>query len=198
MNPGPTSDRVFAALKLHILSGDVLPCEKLEPSLFAEQLNSSVTPVRDALHRLAGERLVETRASEGFYLPLVTEPGLRDLYAWNAELVRLIVRAWQGGHPGGKAGNPSADIPRATAMLFQLFAAGSANREHAYQIELSNDRLATARAAERQVLNHLEPELREIAGAFDDRATSELLKLVATYHHRRMKATPTIVRALYS
>uniref|UniRef100_UPI000A6AA556 GntR family transcriptional regulator n=1 Tax=Sphingomonas asaccharolytica TaxID=40681 RepID=UPI000A6AA556 len=94
MNPGATSERVFDALKHDILSGELPPGTKLEPAALADRLNSSVTPVRDALHRLAGALLVEMRASEGFYLPFVTEPGLRDLYAWNAELVRTLVRAW--------------------------------------------------------------------------------------------------------
>ncbi|HEX7693954.1 MAG TPA: GntR family transcriptional regulator [Sphingomonas sp.] len=197
MNPGVTSERVFAALKEHILSGAVLPGEKLEPHLFADQLNSSVTPVRDALHRLAGERLVDMRASEGFYLPLVTEPGLRDLYQWNADLIRLATRHWRADHVGGKADTLAADVGRATAMFFALFATRSGNREHTQLIDHANDRLATPRVAERRVLDDLEAELRALAVTFDNGTTSALLALVARYHRRRLHATPAIVRALY-
>lgn len=197
MNPGATSERVFDALKHDILSGELPPGTKLEPAALADRLNSSVTPVRDALHRLAGALLVEMRASEGFYLPFVTEPGLRDLYAWNAELVRTLVRAWPDRRAPLKADALPADIGRATAAFFELFVGRADNREHVYQMGLANDRLARARVAERRVFDDLEAELREMAMAFDNATSAELLKRVAAYHRRRLHATAAIVRALY-
>lgn len=197
MNAGATSERVFHALKRYILSGDALPGERLEPASFSERLNSSVTPVRDALHRLVGERLVETRMGEGFYLPLVTEPGLRDLYSWNGQLIRAIVRAAAHNGARPKANELPADIGHATVSFFDLFGAASSNAEHRYQIDLANDRLATARVAERDVLSGLEEELHGLALAYDDAAPNAVLKLVAAYHRRRLRATSSIVRALY-
>ena len=197
MNPGMTSERVFAGLKRDILSGVLPPGTKLEPASLAEQLNSSVTPVRDALHRLAGARLVEMRTSEGFYLPLTTEPGLHDLYAWNAGLVRLLVRSWSGQRISLKADELPADIGRATMAFFNLFVGATGNREHVYQMDLANDRLAAPRAAERHVFDDLESELRGLAVAFDNDPTGELLKRVVAYHRRRLHAVAAIVRALY-
>lgn len=197
MNPGATSERVFDALKREIVSGERTPGTKLEPAALAEQLNSSVTPVRDALHRLAGAHLVELRASEGFYLPFVTEPGLRDLYAWNAELARLLVRSWPSQRPPLKADNLPADIGCATAAFFELFVVPANNREHAHQMVFANDRLAAPRAAERRVFEDLELELRTLAVALDNEPASKVIKLVAAYHRRRLHAAPAIVRALY-
>ena len=197
MNPGTTSERVFDALKREIISGERAPGTKLEPAALAEQLNSSATPVRDALHRLAGAHLVELRASEGFYLPFVTEPGLHDLYVWNAELVRMMTRSWSSERPPHKADSLPADIGRATASFFDLFVVPANNREHAYQMDFANDRLAAPRAAERHVFENLEAELRTLALAFDNEPTAELLKLIVAYHRRRLQATATIVRALY-
>lgn len=197
MNPGATSERVFEALKRDVLSDNLPPGTKLEPAMLADRLNSSVTPVRDALHRLAGAHLVEMRASEGFYLPLVTEPGLRDLYQWNAELVRILARSWPSDRAPLKADALPADVGRATTAFFELFAGRTDNREYIHQIDIANDRLAAARVAERRVFDDLEPELRAMAVAFDNRPTSELLKLVAAYHRRRLHATAAIVRALY-
>lgn len=196
MNPGATSERVYDALKRHLTSGEATPGDKLDPAGFADRLNSSITPVRDALHRLAGERLVEARASDGFHVPLVTEPALRDLYAWNAQLARLIVRSWTR-QQSLKANNLAVDIGRATSAFFDLLAAASPNAEHRRQIDSINDRLATARVAERDVLTELEGELRALAVAFDTSGTTELLKLIAAYHRRRLAATPAIVRAMY-
>src|SRR3546814_94230 len=70
-----------------------------DPAVLAELLASRVTPVRDALHMLAGEGLVEARTSGGFHLPSIDEPGLEDLYAWAGEVAALAIRAWPRGKP---------------------------------------------------------------------------------------------------
>ncbi|MDO7843589.1 GntR family transcriptional regulator [Sphingomonas immobilis] len=194
---GATSERVYDALKQRILSGEILPGERLEPAAFAEQLNSSVTPVRDALHRLEGERLVDTRASEGFHLRMVSEPALRDLYAWNAQLLRLTARAWPDRPAAHKADTLPIDLQRAIRAFFDLFAARSDNSEHGEQLDNINDRLASARVAEARVFDGLEAELRGLALLFDHEGTTALLKGVDRYHRRRLAATPAIVRALY-
>ena len=197
MNSGATSERVYDALKTRILAGTILPGEKLEPASFADELASSITPVRDALHRLTGERLVETRTSEGFHLPLMTEPLLRDLYAWNGQLSRLIVTTWRHGAAVRRANGFSVDPERATRTLFELIGARSDNKVHADQIDSTSDRLAAPRMAEARVLPELEAELRTMAVAFDHDEPRLLLKLLAAYHRRRVQATATIVRALY-
>jgi DNA-binding GntR family transcriptional regulator len=197
MNSGVTAERVYDALKRRLLSGDLLPGERLEPARFAAELTSSVTPVRDALNRLEGERLVETRASEGFHLPLVAEPMLRDLYQWNAALLRLVARSWRAVPHGARANALPVDLGRAVPAFFALFAARSDNREHEAQIAAANDRLAIARVAEAATLDALEDELRGLAVAFDEESLPVLLRLVDRYHRRRVSAAPRILRALY-
>ena len=88
--PG-TFDRVYAALKQRLRSGDYRPGDRLEPAALSEELNASVTPIRDALHRLTGERLVEAPRHEGFRVPMLTETMLRHLYAWHQDLLLLAI-----------------------------------------------------------------------------------------------------------
>lgn len=197
MNSGVTAERVYDALKRRLLSGAVLPGDRIEPTRFAEDLSSSVTPVRDALHRLAGERLVETKTSDGFHLPLVTESALRALYTWNDDLVRLAVRSWPSGANAVRADELSADAGQATRQLFAAIGARSFNPEHGAQLDACSDRLAAVRAAERRVLDHVESELRTLALAFDNGLPAEFVKLVRAYHRRRALATPEVVHALY-
>lgn len=197
MNSGVTAERVYDTLKQHLLSGAIAPGERLEPARFAEDLASSVTPVREALHRLTGERLVETRASDGFHLPLITEAHLRDLYAWNAALLHLTVQHWPQGPAGARADALAVDAPSATAMLFTLIGLRSANIEHGAQVAAANDRLAASRAVEGQALDGIEAEVRAMAMAFDHAGPVELLKQIRAYHRRRVAAAPGIVRALY-
>jgi DNA-binding FadR family transcriptional regulator len=197
MNAGATAERVYDGLKQRVLSGELKPGERLEPERFAQALSSSVTPVRDAFNRLVGERLVETRASEGFCMPVVAEPMLRDLYAWNAALLRLVVRSWPRPAEAVRADMLPADPARAAPAFFARLALRSANREHAAQVEAVSDRLAAARAAETQVLDGIEAELGALAAALGQVGTGELLRLLAAYHRRRIGAAPQILAALY-
>lgn len=198
MSSGVTSERVYDALKRRLLSGAHLPGERLEPARFAEELASSVTPVRDALNRLVGERLVETRASDGFRLPLVTEAHLRDLYRWNAAVIALATQAWTGTGAAHRADALAIDAPRAAAMLFALIGQRSSNPEHAVHLASCNDRLAAIRVAECSALRDGEAELRAMAIAFDHEPPSTLLKLARAYHRRRIAAAPDIVRVRYT
>src|SRR5689334_1321709 len=93
MNAGVTFERVYFALKDLLGSARFAAGHHLEPAVLSQDLNVSITPVRDALHRLAGEGLVDTSRGEGFRTPAVTEVGLRHLYRWNAALLDLAVRA---------------------------------------------------------------------------------------------------------
>ncbi|HVI97499.1 MAG TPA: GntR family transcriptional regulator [Sphingomonas sp.] len=197
MNSGATAERVYDVLKHRLLSGTLMPGEKLEPTTLADELNSSATPVRDALHRLTGERLVETRASEGFHLPHIHEPALRDLYAWNAQLLRMMIRSWPRDVTAPSADDLPIDLERATPAFFALFAVRTGNIEFVAQIDAANDRLSAVRAAESHVLGSLEDELRALAIDFDHGGSAALAKRVTAYHRRRTAAVPDIVRALY-
>ena len=88
--PG-TFERVYAAIKRQLREGVFRPGDRLEPAVLSEQLNASVTPVRDALHRPTGERLVEAPRHEGFRVPMLTETMLRHLYAWHRDLLLLAL-----------------------------------------------------------------------------------------------------------
>ena len=197
MNAGATAERVYDGLKRRLLSGMVIPGERIEPERFAQELSSSVTPVRDALNRLVGERLLATRHAEGFHLPFLSEAMLRDLYGWNDQLLHSVARYWPRAEQPVPAERLPADLARATPIFFASFAARSDSREHAAQIESANDRLATARIAERRVLPDQEGELRLLAVAFDHGSTAELLRVVSAYHRRRIAAAPRILRAMY-
>jgi len=197
MNSGATADRVYDAIKRRLLSGEILPGERLDPARFADDFHSSKTPVRDALHRLTGERLVESRPGEGFHLPLVTEPGLRDLYIWNASLLRLLVGVWPRDAAERDRSDLPVDLARTPSALFAVFAARTGNSEFIRQLDAANDRLATVRIAERTVLTGLEAEARTFAVALDRAPRAKILQANTTYHRRRLHAVADLVRALY-
>ena len=92
MNSGAVAERVYGAVKRRIMSGVIRHGERIDMATLAQELDSSATPVRDALHLLVGERLIETRAGDGFQVPQLDAPALNDLYQWNMDVLLQLLR----------------------------------------------------------------------------------------------------------
>ena len=197
MNSGATAERVYEALRRRIMAREFRPGDRLDPAALAETLASSVTPVRDALHMLAGERLVETRTSDGFHLPSIDEPGLKDLYGWTNDVVGLAIRVWRPAPLPPLGGSPEADIAERSAKLFAAIASGSDNLEHRHAVFALNARLHAVRTVEPRVIGGVDAELEAIGAGLAEGDRQSLRRLVASYHRRRLRAAAEIVRAVY-
>lgn len=174
------------------------PGERLDPAALAPSLAASVTPVRDALHILTGEGLVETWPGGGFHMPALDEPALCDMYDWSAELLMLAVR--NSRHAAGATGVSGPDGGSAAGRvsdLFMLIARRSPNSEHARAVESLNARMNAVRLAEPKVLAGTEEELSILADAVLRDERDRLRRLIPAYHRRRHSAAAAIVRALY-
>ncbi|MGK6321367.1 GntR family transcriptional regulator [Sphingomonas sp. DT-204] len=197
MNSGTTTERVYEALKLTIMRRGIRPGARLDPAVLAAELGSSVTPVREALHILEGEALVETRHGGGFWLPHVDEPGLRDLYAWSCDILLLAVRRMDAADGSASLAAPLDDPADHAARLFLRVARLSANAEHHRAMAAANDRLHAARTVEPMVIAGIPDELSAIGAALDGRDTAALRRLVVAYHRRRQRLAAEILRRLY-
>ena len=201
MSPGPTFDRVYLALKDQLMSGSFAPGDHLEPATIGADLNSSITPVRDALHRLVGERMVEAPRNDGFRVPAPTEAELRDLYDWLRQLLELALRrpgshgrapALRGAEQGIGAATENA------ADLFRRVARRSGSDEHQAAVEYLNDRLAALRIAEGCVIDNVEEELAALRSSWEAGDFAALRRGVAAYHRRRQRCVPEILVAARS
>jgi hypothetical protein len=197
MNAGVTSERIYDALKARLLGGTVPPGERLEPKKLAALLASSVSPVRDALHRLAGEHIVEMRTAEGFQLPLVTEPALRDLIQWNGELLRIALRRSPVTAPGEAEPRPGDDYAVRLRTLFSLIAMRSGLAEVGRQIEAASDRLNVSRIAEHSVAPDAERDLANLYAIVAAGDAPAIARGIAVYHRQRTALVPEIVEAIY-
>jgi hypothetical protein len=200
MNAGVTFERVYFALKDLLGSARFAAGHHLEPAALSQDLNVSITPVRDALHRLAGEGLVDTSRGEGFRTPAVTEVGLRHLYRWNAALLDLAVRARGGpGAPVRVAEGDSETTPgpiETTERLFLAVAERTGSPEHLAAIVGLNDRLRRVRQTELAVLVEPLAELEPIAAQLAEDAVLALRRSLSTYHRRRERLVGEIVASL--
>jgi DNA-binding GntR family transcriptional regulator len=197
MSAGVTFERVYHALKDQLGSARFAAGQHLEPATLSQDLNASITPVRDALHRLVGEGLVETPRGEGFRVPLVTEVGLRHLYRWNAALLGLTMRT-ASGTPAvvlEAAAGETVEPVELAERLFVALAARSGNPEHVAAIAGLNDRLRPIRHVELTVLPDPATELEEIASRLGEAAPPLLRRMIAAYHRRRERMVAQIVAA---
>lgn len=197
MSPGVTFERVYRELKRQIGDGTLKAGQPIEPAQIGAELAASITPIRDALHRLTGERLVETPHHNGFRVPRPSEAELRDLYLWNGRLLALAVRhidkdRFAGIAPPAKNSDPCA----ATTDLFRRIAEATDSDEHARAIADLSDRLARYRRAETLVLDGLDTEYAAITLPLEAVDRPQLARTLTRYHYRRAAAASAILTAV--
>lgn len=73
-------DRVYEGVKARIIAHEPPSGRRIQTAPLAEQLFVSVTPVREALTRLAAERVIEEIPKAGFFVKEVSESEIADLY----------------------------------------------------------------------------------------------------------------------
>jgi DNA-binding GntR family transcriptional regulator len=197
VRPG-TFERVYAAIKEQLRQGLYRPGERLEPALLSEQHNASVTPVRDALHRLTGERLVEAPRHEGFRVPVMTEATLRHLYAWHRDLLFLAIlnrRPAPTPETGDTGARGSHELQNA---VFAELVRMTGNPEHVLAFESLAERLEPVQRLAPLVLDAIEQETDDIFAALKTSDMKRLRRALVHYHRRRMQITPELIERLYS
>ena len=202
MTPPGTFERVYSAIKQRLREGAYSPGSRLEPALLADELNASVTPVRDALHRLTGERLVEAPRHEGFRVPMMTETLLRQLYGWHRDLLLLAVLnhhstaiADQIGAEGGHSNDLAHERQNA---LFSALAQSTGNPEHVVAVQSLTDRLQPVQRIEEILLKETGEETTAILNALQAHDRKLLRSALVQYHRRRQRIVPELIAKLLS
>jgi DNA-binding GntR family transcriptional regulator len=90
----------YAALKALVIDNHFRPNEHLEIASLSKRINIGLTPVREALIRLACEDLIELHPRRGFYAKVLTVKELTGLYELCHYLLRAIVQTGTGRPPG--------------------------------------------------------------------------------------------------
>ena len=199
MTPSGTFERVYSALKDKLRRGLLRPGERLEPAALSEELFASVTPIRDALHRLTGERLVEAPRQEGFRVPLLSENRLRHLYAWHRDLLLLAIMRRRPAAPPHVSDEPDGAAPSAHEQrraLFLALARATGNPEHVLALESVAERLEPLERLEEMLLDEVEQESAAIVQAINAGDMRLLRKRLQGYHRRRERIVPDLLARL--
>ena len=202
MTPPGTFDRVYAAIRQRLREGVYRPGDRLEPALLSDELNASVTPVRDALHRLTGERLVEAPRHEGFRVPMLTETMLRHLYEWHLDLLLLALMKQRARNFAADEDafveDDGAGLSARDRLngLFLLLAKSTGNPEHVAALRSLTERLEPVQRAEVMFLDETETETEEIVRALRLYDRKALRRSLVQYHRRRERIVPEILARL--
>lgn len=191
------STRVYGQLRRALQCGRFAPGQRLEPATLAIEFGASLTPVRFALHHLAGERLIVDRGRGGFHMPLPTEAALRALYEWME--LQLLSALDHGARPNGtrQRGIDSHDtIAHATWQLFDTIARRTSQPELHLAARNANDRLAPIRTAKRTLVPDAQAELANLLDAWERAEIPRLKCALHAYHGRRRKLVPATVHHL--
>ena len=194
MAPSHVLEPTYDSLRRQLLRGAWPAGTRLEAARLADDLGVSITPVRDSLYRLTGERLVLSSVGEGFRVPPVDEAEFRDLTNWHRALIGLVLSpGWSipkdlavpHGHDG---------LTERSALLFLTVASTSGSGEISWAVSNASARLARYRRSEEVVLTDVSEELDAIESALMKRERSLVLRLVKSYHRRRFAAAAAIIQ----
>lgn len=192
-----TFERVYAAIRQRLSNGLYRPGAQLRPALLADELNASITPIRDALHRLTGERLVEAPRHEGFRVPPMTESLLRHLYSWHLDLLLLAVIKHQTEGLADDStvtdGHGEFAVHERQNALFLALARAAGNPEHEASFRAIADRLEPVRRLEQYFLGQTEAETDAVVRALQAGDRRALRNSLIRYHRRRLRIIPELL-----
>ena len=195
-----TGERVYLAIKSFLLTdSDHRPGDRVDVADLSRRFGASATPVRAALHRMAGERLLVSHQGEGFSVPRVTEPGLTDLYQWNAALLVNALRSTPSDAPPPAVPAIDREVEPIHALegLFSVLAAHCDNIEVEWAVAGANDRLHRPRRAELALLPEFAEEVAELARLIGAGDQSAVRQAIITYHRKRLRLVPALARHLH-
>lgn len=195
MSPAHVFEPTYEAIKRRLMTGAWPGGTRIEAARLADELGVSLTPVRDSLYRLNGERMVDFTPGEGFHVHSLAETEFRDLL----ELHLILLLAALATAPNGPAAKVPADqpYPDRTSVLFLSLASRSANTEIIASIAAIGDRLHLTRHFDAAILADTDGELAALEAAIMEIAPqTPTRQLLLGYHERRAHEAATYARVL--
>ena len=87
------SEQVYTELKSRLMLGAYRPGDRLSMRRLATEFGTSAMPVREALKRLASERVLESAAAKAFNVPRLSDKRAADLFVLRALLEGAALEA---------------------------------------------------------------------------------------------------------
>lgn len=91
LEPSSRADLAYDRLRGEILQGSLMPEDRLRAVELQERFQLGLTPIREALTRLATEGLVETESNRGFRVTAASAEGFADLMRARRQIEALCL-----------------------------------------------------------------------------------------------------------
>ena len=184
---------VLDGLRRRLAEGSIAPGALVGIADTAEAYRTSVTPVREALARLAGEGLLTGTRRLGFVRPRLDAEELCELYSFHEALVIAAVRLTDP--PGLGSVEVRADPAAPAEPLFAALSVRAHNRPLARARHLAAQALGGVLRAERLVFTDLALEAQGLWAVAKAPRAEGLLSQIAAYHERRRRYVHDLLRA---
>jgi DNA-binding transcriptional MocR family regulator len=202
-----TEGAVYERIKNWLLAQTLVPGQLLQIGVLADELGVSTTPVREALTRLAAERMIMSVPKRGFFARTPSEDDIFGLYSVNRTILDAAVGRWPDTKPapssGGDAAAPTPvgersaeQLARQTGELFLQVALRSGVGEFAEIVRNMNDRLHHARVLECEIVPDVFVEVTRIAELIAAHDRVQLRPALETYHNQRLGLCASISKEL--
>lgn len=207
-------DHVYEGVKARIISHEPPSGRRIQTGPLAEQLFVSVTPVREALTRLAAERVIEEIPKAGFFVKEVSESEIADLYRlqqllleWTLSDIRHDGRAPGILKPPDLARHLNAELEQGRETPARLglrimneltlhIARQSGNADVIHIVGNINDRTYYVRMKDHEAFGDPKNELLRLCQAFYRREFDRVRAGLKACFRERILRLPELLRQL--
>ncbi len=199
---------VYERIKNWLLAQTLVPGQLLQIGVLADELGVSTTPVREALTRLAAERMIMSVPKRGFFARTPSEDDILGLYSVNQTILDAALGRWpeQSEPAPAAAAGSTEEVPvpersaeqlaRQTGDLFLQIATRSGVGEFAEIIRNMNDRLHHARVLECEIVPNAFVDVARLATLVAAHDRAHLRQALKTYHEERLLQVAAISKEL--
>ena len=201
-----TEGAVYERIKNWLLAQSLVPGQLLQIGVLADELGVSTTPVREALTRLAAERMIMSVPKRGFFARTPSEDDIFGLYSVNQTILDAAVLRWPEASGQALAEAAAAEVPvqdrsaeqlaRQTGELFLQVATRSGVGEFAEIVRNMNDRLHHARVLECEIVPNVFVEMGRMTALVAGNDRTELREALKAYHADRLRLVTAISKEL--
>ncbi len=180
--------RALNELRERLRTGALAPGARITAKDFAEELGLSPTPVREAMARLSGERLLEERRGDGFFARTLTAADIEDLYRLSqAILLQALEEARRVRTDVADTlyAQVATDPVRAVERLFLAWVADAHSPVFLENYRLLISQLGPVRRLEHHVLGDLADEARNLVALAGSDEPDARRAAIESFHARR-------------
>jgi hypothetical protein len=202
------NEGVYARIKNHLLMQPPVPGQLLQIGALAAELGVSTTPVREALTRLAAERLIVCAPRKGFFAKIPSEEEIRGLHRVNQTLLDAALDAWSCTDESmpdrpelpvnwrTPPGQDAQHLVRRTVELFSCIAMRSGIAELTQVVHNISDRLHHPRLVECEIIDDTREILLKMCSLYAAVNRGGLRVALRAYHEKRLLLITPVCKEL--